>query len=301
MMSITTDASGLLPSLLVDAGLPADPARERLRVWAHSGVERLHFPSQASVVFKYADAPFDREHLALELAERHGIPVPHVHAAQTAPGVLAMLLDDLGEPVREASEHDGARAAVRLHMAGAAVDDSWLPRVDGAALAAMPHRIAASLGQLGLSEAVQTVEALGAAGPRRATGAELPPFGLCHSEYHPTSLHLGPRGWHLLDFARAFTGPGLLDLASWHGTVDEPDPARTTNLIERYVSLGGYDQALTSRGGLDAASWALGWHRVWVADWFTQQIEFGWAKEAEDTWNTAIIRHLTEAADLLRV
>jgi hypothetical protein len=301
MMPITTDASELLPSLLADAGLPADPARERLRVWAHSGVERLHFPGQASVVFKYADAPFDREHLALELAERYGVPVPHVHAAETAPGVLAMLLDDLGEPVREVSEHDGARAAVRLYMADAAADGPWLPPVDSAALVAMPQRIADSLGLLGLSEAVQIAEVLGAAAPRRATGAELPPFGLCHSEYHPTSLHIGPRGWHLLDFARAFIGPGLLDLASWHGTVDEPDPARTTSLIECYVALGGYHEALTARGGLDAASWALGWHRVWIADWFTQQIEFGWAQEAEDTWTTAITRHLAEAAHLLRV
>jgi hypothetical protein len=149
----TVDVSGILPGLLADAGLPTEPVREPLRVWAHSGVERLRF-----------------------------------------------------------------------------------------------------------------THALEAAAPCRVVGAELPPFGLCHSEYHPTSLHIGARGWHLLDFARAFTGPGLLDLASWHGTLGNPDPARTTGLIKRYVALGGHQQALAPRGGLDAASWALGWHRLWAAD-----------------------------------
>jgi hypothetical protein len=70
-------------------------------------------------------------------------------------------------------------------------------------------------------------------------------------------------------------------------------------LIESYVVYGGHEQALAMRGGLDAASWALGWHRIWVADWFAEQIERGWAEGAEDTWTTAITRHLTEAATLL--
>lgn len=80
------------------------------------------------------------------------------------------------------------------------------------------------------------------------------------------SVHIGERGWHLLDFARAFTGPGLLDLASCHGILwlDTPDPARTLGLIESYVATGGPGQALAMRGGPDAASWALSWHRVWV-------------------------------------
>ena len=42
-----------------------------------------------------------------------------------------------------------------------------------------------------------------------------------HSEFHPTSLHIGRDGRRLLDFARTFNGPGLLDLASW-----PPQPGR---------------------------------------------------------------------------
>src|ERR1019366_9484671 len=260
-MANTADVSRLLRYVLADVGLPGDPVRESMRIWAHSSVERLRFPGRASVIFKYADAPFDREHLVLRLAARHGLPVPHVQAARTEAGVLAMLMDDLGKPVREANDYDGACAAARLHRLDGA---GWLARVNTGWLATMPHRI-----------------------------------GLCHSQYHPTSLHIGERGWHLLDFARAFNGPGLLDIASWSGTLNAPNPARTLGLIESYVEAGGHRQALAARGGLDAASWALGWHRVWVADLLTQQIERGWADRADDVWTSAITRHLTEAATLL--
>lgn len=65
------------------------------------------------------------------------------------------------------------------------------------------------------------------------------------------------------------------------------------------MTLGGSQQALAARGGLDAETWALGWHRIWVADWYAEQIELGWAEGAEDTWTSAITRHLTEAASLL--
>lgn len=126
------------------------------------------------------------------------------------------------------------------------------------------------------------------------------PFGLCHSEFHPTSLHISERGWRLSDFTRGFTGPGLLDLASWHGTLDDPQPERTHELIKSYVAAGGPHEALAMRGGLDAASWALGWHRVWVVDWFAEQIERGWAQGAEHKWTTAISRHLSEARTLLQ-
>jgi hypothetical protein len=296
----TADVSGLLPALLTDAGLPADAAREPLRVWAHSGVERLRFAGGTSVVLKYADDPFDREHLSLRLAERHDIPVPHVLAARTGQGWLAMLLDDLGEPQREAADLDGARAAAVLHQVGAAAG-SWLARIDQAALEALPGQVAARLRPLELAMTIPLTQALTDAARPRAAGTLRPPYGLCHSEFHPTSLHIGPRGWHLLDFARAFTGPGLLDLASWHGTIDPPDPARTHDLIETYVAAGGEPQALTARGGLNAASWALGWHRVWVADWYASQIQRGWAAGAEDTWTTTITRHLTEATNLLNV
>src|ERR1019366_2387268 len=36
-----------------------------------------------------------------------------------------------------------------------------------------------------------------------------------------------------------------------------------------------------------------GRRRVCLADWFAQQVERGWADGAENTWTTAITRHLT--------
>ncbi|MDQ3760878.1 MAG: aminoglycoside phosphotransferase family protein [Actinomycetota bacterium] len=295
----TTDVAGLLPPLLASAGLPDGPQREPLRVWAHSAVERLHFVGGASVVFKYADTPFDTEDVALRLAASHGVPVPALRAARTIPGMLGMLLEDLGEPVRDADDRDGARAAVHLHRVTAAAPG--MTRLDSAAMASLPRRITNRLQCLGLVDLAKKARALDAVATNRADGAELRPFGLCHSEFHPTSLHISVSGWRLLDFARAFIGPGLLDLASWHGTLDNPQPERTLELIESYVAGGGSQQALAMRGGLDAASWALGWHRIWIVDWFAEQIERGWAQEAEHTWTTAIGRHLGEACTLLKM
>ena len=39
------------------------PAREPLRVWTLSGVERLHRSDTGTVIFKYAAAPFTGEHV----------------------------------------------------------------------------------------------------------------------------------------------------------------------------------------------------------------------------------------------
>lgn len=135
---------------------------------------------------------------------------------------------------------------------------------------------------------------------KRAAGAELPPFGWVHSEFHPTSLHFTTDRWYLLDFARAFTGPGLLDLASWHGTTAAPDPARLRGFIEAYVAAGGHRDALAERGGLAAESWALGWHRVWASEWFIDQA-LNWIANPEDDplYIPVVHRHLEAAVRLL--
>lgn len=291
----------LLPQLLAYAGLFGNLVREPVRVWAHSGVERLWFPGHVSVIFKYADAPFDREHIVLKLLERQGIPVPRVHAVETMSGGLAMLMDDLGDPLGTASDDIGAKAAARLHAVNLRKDDAELPVLDGARLAVMPNYIAASLARLGLTEDERIARTIALAARSRLEGVTMAPFSLCHSEYHPSSVHIGSQGWHLLDFARAFIGSGLLDLASWYGTIDEPDTDRLSNLIERYICAGGHTTAASKRGGLDAASWALGWHRIWITYWYLQQIDMGWAKGNEQTWITTITRHLGEAANLLHI
>jgi Phosphotransferase enzyme family len=294
-----TDAAALLPPLLKSAGLDPDPGRASIRVWARSGVERLRLAGGGTVVFKYAEAPFDREHIALQLAAGAGLPVAALLAAHTAPGLLGMLLEDIGEPVREASDQDAATAAVAMHQVPVTAARS-LPRLDAGALARLPARIATRAEWLDLPGGIAAAAtAIGRCAGRLAEGAELPPFGFCHSEYHPTSLHVTRDGWRLLDLARAFTGPGLLDLASWHGTVTAPRPEATASLISAYIAAGGPPEAAAPRGGIPAHIWALAWHRVWIADWYAEQIERGWAGSEMHTWTDAITRHLHEATILL--
>ncbi len=123
-----------------------------------------------------------------------------------------------------------------------------------------------------------------------------------HSEFHPTSLHIGERGWRLLDFARAFTGPGLLDLASWHGTIEPPHPVRLRVFLEQYVTAGGTPDALAPRGGLAAENWALGWHRIWAVEWFMEQA-IRWINDPviDPAYIKAVRRHLTDVLHLLEI
>lgn len=291
-----TEVDTVLSRLLEQAGRTS-AKREEIRVWSRSGVERLHLSDHTTVVFKYAEGSFAKEHIALGLAQDAGLPVPERLAVVHTPELLGMLLTDLGPSDRDATDAEGASLAVRIHQVS---ETGSLPVLNAAELAAMPGEMASRLSSLSIgTTASQTAWALAKVAVVRTTGAELPPFGLCHSEWHPTSVHIGGGGTHLLDFARAFRGPGLLDLASWHGTTTGPDVDRVAETLVAYVAAGGAKTALAERGGLSAARWALGWHRVWAAHWFTHQITIGWAQGAEEAWASAITRHLTEAADLL--
>ncbi|MEV5752454.1 hypothetical protein AB0L00_31950 [Actinoallomurus sp. NPDC052308] len=269
-----------------------------------SGVERLRFPDGTSLVFKYATEPFTREGQVLLLAARYGIPVPQVIASTVKDGHLGMLLEDLGTPLREADDHDGVTAAVIVHQARAAVE---LPALDEEALRRLPDRALEHLSRLrdaGRWQDTNVIEdalvRIAGAAEHRARGADIEPYGWVHSEFHPTSIHVGRRGRHLLDFARAFTGPGLLDLASWYGTVDPPDPARLRRLIEAYVHAGGHHDALAQRAGLPAEAWGLGWHRVWVVEWFMEQ-SVRWVNDpaTDPAYVKTVQRHLNDATRLL--
>ncbi|MGW2342722.1 aminoglycoside phosphotransferase family protein [Streptomyces sp. NPDC001661] len=303
--SLTTE---LLHNLCTATGRPT-PAREEVRVWSMSGVERVAFPDRTTAIFKYAKRPFDSEDQALRLAHTLGIPVPKVYASAVRDGRLGMLIEDLGPAAREADDLDGAATAVVVHSARTAPP---LAVLDEEALRALPARALDHLRALrkadrwaaeDTDDIEQALDLLARAAPHRATGATLAPFGWVHSEYHPTSLHIG-RGntWRLLDFARAFTGPGLLDLASWHGTIEDPDPARLRTFIERYVTAGGTPDALTPRGELPAEQWALGWQRVWSVEWFMEQA-VRWINDpgTDPAYIKVVRRHLTDVLRLLEV
>lgn len=304
------NTTALHPELLAElTGIMrlSEPVREPVRIWSMSGVERLHLPG-SSVVYKYARTPFDQEYRWLTLAAKAGVPVPSVLASARHEGWLGMLLEDLGTPRRETTDADGAVAAVALHQAP--VPDE-LPVLDTAGLQGLPGRALDHLARLravdrwtdqASDQIHDALRALAKAASDRAQGCALEPFGWVHSEFHPTSLHIGPDGWRLLDFARAFTGPGLLDLASWHGTLDDPDPAHLAGFLDAYVTVGGHRDALAPRAGLPAEDWALGWHRVWAVEWFMDQA-IRWINNpvSDPAYIKVVRRHLIAAVGLLRV
>ncbi|MEU5111460.1 aminoglycoside phosphotransferase family protein [Streptomyces longwoodensis] len=295
----------LLDNLLTLAGRTT-ALREEVRVWSMSGVERLTFPDASTVIFKYAKRPFDGEDQALRLAHTLGVPVPQVHASAVLDGWLGMLMEDLGPAVRDADDLDGTAAAVVLHSTRTA---AGLPVLDQVRLRSLPNRALEHLAQLRKAERWQdtddiedALDQIAQAAKARSAGTTVAPFGWVHSEFHPTSLHIGQQSWRLLDFARAFTGPGLLDLASWHGTLDSPDPVRLRVFLEQYVTAGGTPDALTRRGGLTAENWALGWHRMWAVEWFMEQ-SICWINDpaTDPGYIKAVRRHLTDVLHLLEV
>jgi hypothetical protein len=296
--------TALLNDICTGAALP-EPRRDPLRVWSLSGVERLTFPDGTTAIYKFATEPFTTEHQVLRDADAAGIPVPAVIGATIRDHVLGMVIEDLGEPARDATDHDGIVAAVTLHRATPAPD---LPALDGEALTVLPVLAREHLHRLrdtgrwtaGTDDIAGMLDALTTGAAKRAEGATTAPWGWAHSEFHPTSLHISPDRWRLLDFARAFTGPGLLDLVSWHGTVNDADPGRARRFIEAYVAAGGHPDALNERGGLTPQAWALGWHRVWAVEWFMEQA-LRWINDpAQDqVYIDAVRRHLRTAVQLL--
>ncbi|MFE1192590.1 aminoglycoside phosphotransferase family protein [Streptomyces olivaceoviridis] len=300
--NLTTD---LLANLCIVAN-QTTAKREEVRVWSMSGVERVTFPDGSTRIFKYAKRPFDSEDQALRLAHTLGIPAPKVYHSVRIEGWLGMLLEDLGTPTREADDLDGAAAAVVLHRTRTA---GALPVLHEEGLRALPSRALDHLDQLrkadrwrDTGDIEHALDQIAQAAGTRARETTVAPFGWVHSEFHPTSLHIGRRGWRLLDFARAFTGPGLLDLASWHGTLDDPDPVRLRVFLESYVTEGGTPDALAERGGLPAEKWALGWHRMWAVEWFMEQ-SIRWINDpaTDPTYIKVVRRHLTDALQLLEV
>nr|WP_312866756.1 aminoglycoside phosphotransferase family protein [Streptomyces zagrosensis] len=294
----------MLADICSNAGLP-HPSRDPVRVWSLSGVERITFPDGTTAIYKYASEPFTSEERKLRAAGTANIPVPAVIGAIVRDDVLGMVIEDLGEPARDAVDADGIVAAVALHDAAPA---SMLPVLDDDALSALPALALGHLRRLqdkgrwaaGAGDTVGMLEALTDAAAKRAEGATTAPWGWVHSEFHPTSLHIGRDGWRLLDFARAFTGPGLLDLASWHGTVEPADPVRLRRFIQAYVAAGGHPSALAERGGLAPQAWALGWHRVWAIEWFMEQA-LRWINDPskDEAYINVVRRHLTTAVRLL--
>lgn len=300
------DVARLRGEVLTNAGFAEPTSVEVLHSWELSHVERLTCREGGSVIFKCASEPFAHENDALIGAWQAGVAVPRVHAWARTATVLGMIMDDLGQPQRPATDADGVTAAAQLHCAAVS---SGLPPADGEWLASLPSRALRTIELLQENGRWSECDDIAAvlrqlekeAGPR-AEGATKPPYGWVHSEFHPESVLVSSGRVYMFDLARAFRGPGLLDLASWHGSVDEPDPQRTRSFIDAYVRHGGPAEALDDRGGLAAEDWALGWHRVWALEWFLAQSLVWINNPADDpAYANVVRRHALDAAQLLRV
>ncbi|WP_327023063.1 aminoglycoside phosphotransferase [Micromonospora sp. NBC_01739] len=275
-----------------------------IQEWELSTVQRLYLSDGSSVICKLATSPFTGEAAVLRHLNEHGAAVPHLHGYTLRPHALGMLMGDLGDPLRSATIAEAAAAASAIH---AIPPVPTLPVFDQRTLARLPEQALAALDELhrqgrfvDSGAAEELLRRLVAVAGRRADGAEREPFGLCHGEFHRSSLHVSRAGCRLVDWAKAFTGPGLLDLATWFGTRNAADPAQLTRLIRAYVEAGGSTDAHSDRGGLPAAQWALGWHRVWAAWWFLTTAAAGHHRPHTDGSHAQVVhRQLHAAAQLL--
>lgn len=279
--------------------------REEIRVWSMSGVERLFLADGGTAILKYATEVFGNEPRLLEHAARHGVPVPSlwVHIGQDD-GSTVMIMEDLGPQTREANLSDAASAAVAIH---ACPPPHFGPVLDSEGLAKLPSSAIGWLDALqdagrwsGADDIRRSLGKLEKVARRRASGAEIPPYGMCHSEFHPTSIHIGNDDrLTVMDWARAYTGSGLLDLVSWQGTPEPLDLDAVSDLITAYVAAGGAREATTDRGGLPAHVWAGGWDKMWVVEWFLES-NYRWGDPTNDqAMRKAISVHLSEAVECL--
>ncbi len=291
---------------LLTAARRVPTGRQAIQEWELSAVERLFLSDGSSLICKVATAPFTGEATVLRALSELDAAVPVLHGYAMRPQALGMLMDDLGDPIRAATLAEAAAAARWVH---AVPTITGLPTFDRAGLARLPGQaldaLTALRGQERFPDTSHQIEELlqrlAAVAPLRADGAERPPFGLCHGEFHRSSLHVSRTGCHLVDWAKAFTGPGLLDLATWFGTRTPPEPRRLARLIRAYVGAGGHPDAEADRGGLPAARWALGWHRVWAAWWFLTTATDGHHRPDTDRGHAQVVlRQLHGAAHVLR-
>ena len=279
--------------------------RDVLSDWQLSRVERIAVSGHPSVILKRSRSPLTDEGRNLEVLRGSAIPLPEVYLAYVEADSLTLLMEDLGPATRQPNKDEAAAYAVVVHSTP---PHEGLPRLDSEglwnllidtrdgieSLASSGRWIESADRLLGL------LDRLDGAATALSEAAEIPPFGLCHSEFHPTSLHLGTLKTALVDWAKAYVGPGLLDLASWfqNGPLP-PEPAACRSLILSYVDAGGPAEASDRRGGLDAEYWALFWNRLWGVEWYVRSCNT-WSTEdrsQDPAWQQAVERHLHDGAE----
>lgn len=272
----------------------------RLHEWPLSVVQRIRLAGGDSFVLKTARGPMQSEGRNLLAAAASGLPVPHMlhYELERLSGIMTLCMEDLGESVRNPTTSDAVASAARVHETGLMPNGPWVDTDWLVAELEAARSVATTIGQSyqefePVAAAVAT-EARAAVGIR---GLESAPFGVVHSEFHPSSMIVRNDEIFLLDWARTFIGPQLLDLASFFGTTTLPERKRARNLISNYLETRHLAAAGRDRDGMPVEAWALYVHRLWVVLWYIQSLG-EWVDVTDHRWRTkyaaGILKHLTE-------
>ena len=278
--------------------------REVLQSTGFSRVERVTLDGGASYIAKRGMYLATDEARTIRALHGSPIPIAEMYVADTEGEFLTMLMEDLGPASRQPSIAEAGEMAVLMTRTE---PPDHLPTEGRESLQRLPQSIMAGIERL-VSEGTWTnpdrvmrpVKDIAKAAPGLSSSAEMRPFGLCHREYHPTSLHIGTRKTALLDWQRTYVGPLLPCLANWFDTVDAPDLKACRRLIGEYVPAGGGREALDVRSDLRPEVWAFFWQRVAAAEWWiTSQIEWQTSDTRNSGWQRAVERAIVDAQWLL--
>ncbi|EDY46570.1 phosphotransferase [Streptomyces sp. SPB074] len=288
-------------------GLDPEPRRETLRSWTHGGIERLAFADGLTLVHKYGHAPLAHEAATHRVFQAAGVPVATLYSGEVRAKHMTLLMEDLGEPERAATEDE---VLALLHVLHRAPSPPGSPSLSEYTMITLPDRARWHLDRL--QETGRWTSAAGRLGDdldkvrkvseERCAGADQEPFGWVHTEIAGNGVHVGPKGVRLIDFARSYVGPVLLDLVSWGDALDRPRPREARAFLEKYVDQGGPATTLDRRAGLAAERWALAWLRVWRVEWYLEQSAIRGSDPALDPERQALARrNMDQALDLFEL
>ncbi len=278
--------------------------REVLSSWMLSRVERIYLEDGSTLIVKLSREPLTDEGRILDALRKSDIPLPDLYFAHNEGDLLKMVMEDLGPMKRLPMIEEIASFAVLTHTTP---PPSKIPVLDERTLQNFIPNSLKALETLShahrwhdIDRVRESMERVKEAAVELSRGVNTPPFGLCHSEFYPPkSLHVGSHKTGLVDWARAFLGPGLLDLASVETTITSANPQSCRRIIEAYVRAGGAPEAAYPRVGLRAEIWALFWHRLWVVEWFISSCAT-WMDDTkqDEVYQQSVERFLNEAYSL---
>ena len=279
-------------------------SREVLWDWRLSRVERVHLNDGRSIILKRSRSPMKDDGRVQATLEGSGIPLTELHLVWSNCDTVTIVMEDLGPSRRNATPEEGAKVAVRVHAAN---PPAGLPVLGGDALCQLPSDIESGIKTLDshgrwldLDRIQPTIIGLVKRASELSKNADTAPFGLCHNEFNPTSLHIGTRKTALVDWGHPFIGPGLIDLAGWFWTTEKPDLEALREMIDAYVTAGGAPESKLERASMEPERWAYFWHRLWIVKWFVICQTTWQADRSQDgDWQRVIERHLGEADQLL--